>query len=123
VESLARGKDLADPVAPDLIKLHTRIAAELGADVIKTEYTGDPNSMAEVVQACPLPIMVLGGQRKQTDEAVLQMLKGVVLSGAKGVFFGRNVFQAPDITLFLKQARSILDEDTSKVWNELAMTH
>ena len=110
VESLTRGKDVQNPADPEGIKLHTRIAAELGADVIKTEYTGDPKTMADVVQACPLPILVLGGARKDSNGEALSVLKDVLQAGAKGVFFGRNVFQAPDISDFLHQARAILDD-------------
>lgn len=115
VESLARGKATKNPTSTDSLKLHTRIAAELGADLIKTEYTGDPVSMAEVVKICPLPIMVLGGSRKATDDDALEVLKEIVKSGAAGAFFGRNVFQAPDVASFLLRALSILGEDLQSV--------
>lgn len=110
VESLARGKATTNPTSTDALKLHTRIAAELGADLIKTEYSGDPASMAEVVQTCPIPILVLGGPRTTTDDS-LQTLKDIVQSGAAGAFFGRNVFQAPDLAAFLLRACAILGED------------
>lgn len=109
VESLARGKDVKNPASPDTLKLHTRIAAELGADVIKTEYTGDPRTMAQVIEACPLPILVLGGARKNSDDEALSILPDVLSAGAKGVFFGRNVFQSPNIRDFLRRARALLN--------------
>jgi DhnA family fructose-bisphosphate aldolase class Ia len=111
VESLARGKILNHPTRVAAIKFHTRVAAELGADVIKTEYTGDAESMAEVVHDCPLPVLVLGGERKNSDEEAFSVLRTVVRSGVRGVFFGRNVFQAPNIVDFLRKARTILDEN------------
>jgi len=49
------------------MNLHTRIATEIGADIIKTEYTGDAESVAEVVRTCPTPILVLGGAKQETD--------------------------------------------------------
>lgn len=109
VESLARGKNVQKPNDPKWLKMHTRMAAELGADAVKTDYTGDVASMREVVDGCPIPILVLGGNRMTCDEDALQVVRETVLCGARGVFFGRNVFQARDMKSFLQQARIILD--------------
>jgi DhnA family fructose-bisphosphate aldolase class Ia len=109
VESLARGKGVQNPGEPKWLNLHTRMAAELGADAVKTDYTGDPASMRTVIDGCAIPILVLGGSREGSDEAALRMVRDVTIAGAAGVFFGRNVFQARDMVSFLHQARSILD--------------
>lgn len=109
VESLARGKLVENPVAPEWMKLHVRIVNELGADLIKTEYTGDPDSMRDVIGASLAPVLVLGGERRKSDSDALRVVHGAVESGAAGVFFGRNVFQAEDLAGFLKRARTILD--------------
>ncbi len=109
VESLARGKNVADPGEPKWLNLHTRMAAELGADAVKTDYTGDPTSMRSVVEGCPIPILVLGGSRQGSDEEALDTIRDIVFAGAAGVFFGRNVFQAADMELFLQRARTVLD--------------
>lgn len=109
VESLARGKNVQNPSDPKWLKLHTRMAAELGADAVKTDYSGDPISMRAVVEGCPIPILVLGGSRQGSDEDALETVRHVVAAGAAGVFFGRNVFQAADMKRFLKQARAALD--------------
>lgn len=110
IETIARGKAVQDPTSPKWIKLHTRMAAEIGADVIKTEYTGNVVTMREVVTICPVPILVLGGQR-QSDGAVTKAIRGIAASGAAGVFFGRNVFQSADVADFLKRTRALLDKD------------
>jgi DhnA family fructose-bisphosphate aldolase class Ia len=89
--------------------LHYRMAAELGADLIKTEYTGDPASMHTVVNSCPVPILVLGGSRTGSDEDVLVFVRSIVKSGAAGVFFGRNVFQADNMPVLLQRVRAVLD--------------
>jgi len=109
VESLARGPNVNNPNDRKWLNLHTRMAAELGADAVKTDYSGDPDSMRAVVEGCPIPILVLGGSRQATDEHALDVVRGAVLAGAAGVFFGRNVFQADDMHSFLRQARAILD--------------
>jgi DhnA family fructose-bisphosphate aldolase class Ia len=109
VESLARGQSVSSPGDPKWLNLHTRMAAELGADAVKTDYSGDPESMRSVVEGCPIPILVLGGSRQASDADALEVVRGAVTAGAAGVFFGRNVFQAADMSSFLRQARTILD--------------
>ncbi len=109
VESLARGRGVSSPGDPKWLNLHTRMAAELGADAVKTDYSGDPESMRSVVEGCPIPILVLGGSRQASDADALEVVRGAVTAGAAGVFFGRNVFQAPDMNSFLQRARAILD--------------
>lgn len=113
VETLARGREVENPGDPKWLKLHTRMAVELGADAIKTDYSGDADSMRSVVEGCPLPILVLGGSRHASDQDALAVVRGVVESGAAGVLFGRNVFQAQNMRSFLQQARAILDAGAS----------
>jgi DhnA family fructose-bisphosphate aldolase class Ia len=109
VECLARGKQAQDPGEPKWLKLHTRMAVELGADAVKTDYSGDPDSMRSVVEGCPIPILVLGGSRQASDQDALAVVQGAVSAGAAGVVFGRNVFQADNMQRFMQQARTILD--------------
>ncbi|HXY15631.1 MAG TPA: hypothetical protein VEI26_14125 [Terriglobales bacterium] len=109
VESLARGKQVDNPGDPKWLNLHTRMAVELGADAIKTDYSGDPDSMRSVVKGCPIPLLVLGGSRQASDKEALAVVRGAVSAGAAGVFFGRNVFQSDNMQSFLQQARAILD--------------
>jgi DhnA family fructose-bisphosphate aldolase class Ia len=110
IETLARGKNVKNPADPKWLKLHTRMAAELGGDAVKTDYAGDPKSMRGVVENCPIPILVLGGTRYSSDAEALALIQGVAAAGAAGVFFGRNVFQADDMDAFLQNARAALDE-------------
>lgn len=109
VESLARGKNVKDYREPKWLNLHTRMAVELGADVIKTDYSGDPDSMRSVIEGCPIPILVLGGTKDGSDQDALEVVRGAMMAGAAGMFFGRNVFQAENMAAFLRQARAVLD--------------
>jgi len=109
VETLARGKNVKNPADPRWLNLHTRMAVELGADAIKTEYSGDPVSMRSVVERCPIPVLVLGGSRDASDAAALDLIQAAVNAGAAGVFFGRNVFQSRDMEGFLRVARKVLN--------------
>lgn len=72
-----------------------RLAFEAGADVIKTIYTGDPGSFRTVVDYCPAPIVVLGGERAANDRELLNGVRDALLGGAAGVAIGRNVWQHP----------------------------
>lgn len=114
VETLARGKNVENPGDPKWLKLHTRMAVELGADVIKTDYAGDVAAMKSVVDECPIPLLVLGGSR---NAAALDVVRGAIAAGAAGVFFGRNVFQADDMPEFLRQARTALNGGGSEDWS------
>jgi DhnA family fructose-bisphosphate aldolase class Ia len=120
VESLARGKDVQNPGDPKWLNLHTRMAAELGADAVKTDYSGDTASMRSVVEKCTIPILVLGGSRHATDKHALDVVRDVAAAGAAGVFFGRNVFQAHNIGAFLEQARAALDGETTAEFQAIA---
>jgi DhnA family fructose-bisphosphate aldolase class Ia len=120
VESLARGKDVQNPGDPKWLNLHTRMAAELGADAVKTDYSGDTASMRSVVEKCIIPILVLGGSRHATEKHALDVVREVAAAGAAGVFFGRNVFQADNINTFLEQARAALDGETTAEFQAIA---
>jgi fructose-bisphosphate aldolase, class I len=111
VETLARGPDVQNPNSAEWLQFHSRVAAEIGADAVKTEYSGDVESMRGVVEACPVPILVLGGSKTDAEDEALGVIRSAMQAGAAGVFFGRNVFQAKDIGGFLKRARAALNED------------
>jgi class I fructose-bisphosphate aldolase len=120
VESLARGKGVQNPGDPNWLNLHTRMAAELGADAVKTDYSWDTASMRSVVEKCTIPILVLGGSRHATDKHALDVVREVAAAGAAGVFFGRNVFQADNISTFLAQARAALDGEATAEFQAIA---
>jgi fructose-bisphosphate aldolase/2-amino-3,7-dideoxy-D-threo-hept-6-ulosonate synthase len=90
-----------------------RVGAESGADVVKTVYTGDPESFKEVVRKCPVPVVLAGGAKVDTDEAILNLAHDVMDAGAMGVTFGRNVFQHRDPTLIVKALRRIVIDRSS----------
>jgi predicted phospho-2-dehydro-3-deoxyheptonate aldolase len=109
-----RGENIKDPNNPEVVAHVARIGAELGADVIKTVYTGDPESFRKVVKGCPVPIVIAGGPKSETDRDVLEMAYGAIKAGAIGVAFGRNVFQhdRPDaivraLNMIIMQGKSV----------------
>jgi fructose-bisphosphate aldolase/2-amino-3,7-dideoxy-D-threo-hept-6-ulosonate synthase len=72
-----------------------RLAEELGADVVKTAYSGDAESFEHVVEATRLPVIIAGGS-PQGDLATLQNVQGVIEAGGAGVSMGRTIFQHDD---------------------------
>ena len=92
-----RGKNVQNSFDVDLVKHCARLAAELGADVVKTNYTGSVDSFKEVVKGTPIPVVIAGGPKAKSDLEVLKMVQEAVEAGAKGVSIGRNVFEHDDI--------------------------
>jgi 2-amino-4,5-dihydroxy-6-oxo-7-(phosphonooxy)heptanoate synthase len=91
-----RGPRIENPRDPELVAHAATLAADLGADIVKTPYTGSVDEMADVVRACPIPIIVAGGPRLAGTASVLSYVDEVVEAGVSGLAMGRNVFQAPD---------------------------
>ncbi|CAM3787199.1 2-amino-3,7-dideoxy-D-threo-hept-6-ulosonate synthase [Nocardiopsis rhodophaea] len=91
-----RGPEIAEPRAPELVAHAATVAADLGADIVKTHYTGDAASMADVVRSCPIPVIVAGGPRRTTLHDLDEFVSEAMLSGVRGVAMGRNVFDSED---------------------------
>lgn len=88
-----KSEQIPNPTDGDVIAKYSRIGAESGADFVKTFYTGDVDSFRHVVESCPVPVIVLGGLKMETDRQALQVVKESMEAGAAGVAFGRNVWQ------------------------------
>jgi len=88
-----RGKKVKSEHDPEAVRHAARVGAELGADLIKTNYTGDPDTFKDVIRTCPVPVIIAGGPKATTDEEVLTMVEDAIAVGAAGVSIGRNIFQ------------------------------
>jgi fructose-bisphosphate aldolase/2-amino-3,7-dideoxy-D-threo-hept-6-ulosonate synthase len=95
-----RGKGI-DPNAPQTIGHCVRVAEELGADLIKTNYPRDPVSFAKIVKACSVPVLIAGGE-KAGDLETLEIIRDSVAAGGAGVCVGRNAFQRDDPRAFVE---------------------
>ena len=91
-----RGPKIENEHDPDVVKLAARVGAELGADIVKTNYTGDPDTFKEVVDGCPVPVIIAGGPKVETAKQLLEMVYDAIEVGGAGIAIGRNVFQAKD---------------------------
>ena len=89
-----RGASIKDPYAPPVVAHAARLAEELGADLVKTVYTGDAKTFRDVTSSVSIPVLVAGGAKMQTEQACLELVEGAMRGGAAGASIGRNVFQA-----------------------------
>jgi putative autoinducer-2 (AI-2) aldolase len=86
--------------------LACRIAAELGASVVKTYYC---EGFRKVVDGCPVPVVIAGG-KKLPERDALQLAHDAVSDGAAGVDMGRNIFQSENPVGMIKAVRAIVHE-------------
>jgi len=110
----ARGHDVRDQSDPegfaDDLAHATRLGEELGADLVKTAYSGDPATFERVVEATRLPVVIAGGS-KGTDEETLSMVRGAIDAGAAGVSMGRSIFQHEDPAAITAGVAAVLHDD------------
>jgi len=105
-----RGDKIKNEYDVDVVKHAARIGAELGADVVKTNYTGSEDTFREVVNGCLVPVVMAGGPKTETDEEFCQMVCSSVRAGGAGVAAGRNVFQHENPTGMVRVLCSIVHE-------------
>jgi fructose-bisphosphate aldolase / 2-amino-3,7-dideoxy-D-threo-hept-6-ulosonate synthase len=89
-------------------KWAARIGAELGADIVKSHYTGSVESFAEVTASCPIPVMLSGGPRSNDPRVFLQVLKDVMDAGGRGCAVGRNLWQYCDPLSMLEAIKAVV---------------
>ncbi len=92
------------------LALSCRIAAELGARVVKTYWCED---FDKVVIGCPVPVVMAGGPKCETELEVLEFVYDGIQKGAAGINLGRNVWQSAHPVAMAKALRAIVHENAS----------
>jgi fructose-bisphosphate aldolase/2-amino-3,7-dideoxy-D-threo-hept-6-ulosonate synthase len=105
-----RGEKIKDQYNVEVVKHAARIGAELGADIVKTNYTGSEDTFREVVKGCLVPVVMAGGPKTNTDEEFCQMVRSSIRAGGAGVAAGRNVFQHENPTKMVRVLCGIVHE-------------
>ncbi|MEC7220270.1 MAG: fructose-bisphosphate aldolase, partial [SAR324 cluster bacterium] len=90
-----------------------RVAAEAGADYVKTFYTGDKESFRTVLDNCTVPVLILGGPKSDSGRGILQMVRDAMDVGAVGITMGRNVWGHTNIEGMTAALAAIIHEDAS----------
>jgi DhnA family fructose-bisphosphate aldolase class Ia len=116
VEALAvgalRGKPFP-PNDPEAIRMVARMASELGADCVKTYYTGSRETFYDVVSGCPVPILILGGGNGTPIKQVFEDIVSSLESGGKGVAMGRNIWQQKALKKMLCSVEGLVHRNWS----------
>lgn len=110
-EMIPGGWGQATPWTTRSVSQAARIGVELGADIIKTMCPGPAEEFGAVVEACPVPVVVLGGPKMKTEDDVVALARGVVDAGAAGVAFGRNVWGSEKPRQLVERLRAAIHEE------------
>jgi DhnA family fructose-bisphosphate aldolase class Ia len=112
VESLpSPNAEIPEPNDPEVIAVAARIATEHGADLIKCYFGGGVEGFRRVTETNPAPVLVAGGPVMDSPLAVLEVVGQAMRAGARGVFFGKNIWQSCDPGAMTRAiARVIHDE-------------
>lgn len=97
----------------EIMKLIVRMASEIGADLIKADFPESKKQFEELVNISSVPILVRGGPKMDSDKEMLQMVKDAMDAGAKGIVFGRNVWQHKHPAKILRALAAIVHEKQS----------
>lgn len=106
-----RGEKITDENAPDVVNIAVRVGAELGADIVKTNYTGDIDSFKYIVKGVNIPVIIAGGPKMDTIPELFQLVYDSIQAGGAGAAIGRNVFQAEDPTKVVQGLAKIVHEN------------
>jgi len=104
----AVGKKLKDKKEKRYLSLSSRIAAEYGADIVKTYYC---EGFEEVVAKTPVPIVVAGGPKLDTYRDVIELCYNSIQAGAIGVDMGRNIWQSDYPSAIIQGVKGVLHEN------------
>ena len=102
---------IPDPTDAEAMASACRLGFEHGADVLKTYATGSAESFARVTASCPAPVLIAGGPKMGSERAVLQVVRDTLDAGGRGVVFGRNIWQSPDVAKMVKALRHLIHDD------------
>lgn len=91
------------------LSLCCRIAAELGAHIVKTYYC---DNFEQVIDSCPVPVVIAGG-KKIPEKDALKLAHNAIAHGASGVDMGRNIFQSEKPVAMIKAVRAIVHNGAS----------
>lgn len=105
----AVGKELEKRDAR-FLSLCCRIASELGAHMVKTYYCDE---FEKVVKGCPVPLVIAGGPKLDTERDVFELAYNAIQQGAVGVDMGRNIWQSDFPVAMIKAVRAIVHENAS----------
>jgi len=107
-----RGQKITDENDPDVVNIAVRAGVELGADIVKTNYTGNIDTFKEIVKGVNhIPVIIAGGPKIDTTEELFQMVYDSIQAGGAGIAFGRNIFQSKEPTKMVNAISKIVHDN------------
>jgi DhnA family fructose-bisphosphate aldolase class Ia len=115
LESLPYALGAPDKYTVENVSFAVRLAAELGADVVKTPYptNGTVDEFRRIVAQSFVPVIILGGAAMGDDAGLLQMVENAMDAGAAGIAIGRNVWQHKNPGAIARSLSAVVHEDMS----------
>lgn len=95
------------------IAIAARVAMEMGADIVKTSYSGDRDAFSGLCSSIGIPVVIAGGEQKNNDRDFFQEIYEALESGASGIAAGRNVFQHKYPDLMIGALDMLINQDAS----------
>lgn len=92
---------------PTALAHAARAAADLGADIVKTNFPG-AQGFRTVAEGASVPVLVGGGPKMEREEDLFDLVKASVQAGARGICIGRNLFQATDVASTARKVADLL---------------
>ncbi|MEF8941331.1 MAG: 2-amino-3,7-dideoxy-D-threo-hept-6-ulosonate synthase [Desulfohalobiaceae bacterium] len=109
----ARGPQVKDAYDPEVVAHCARVGEELGADLVKVNYTGDMDTFGKVAEGCCIPVVIAGGPKMDSRRELVQMVHDSVQAGGAGLSVGRNIFQDEDPAGLLGALHRVVHEDAT----------
>jgi class I fructose-bisphosphate aldolase len=106
--SAREARNTDDKRDPKILSLYCRVSAEIGADLVKCIHPGNEEALHSVIEGCPAPVLVAGGSRAEKSDQAYARAESAMRSGAAGLVYGRNIYEALDPTAELERYLQIV---------------
>ena len=113
-----RGPNETAVAADSAIAHAARVAAELGADIVKIQLPEDDQVLNEITSSLPIPVVIAGGSKIAETPVFLERVENAMEAGARGVAIGRNIFQSTQPAILLRAICRIVQQGlpAGKAW-------
>jgi class I fructose-bisphosphate aldolase len=99
-----------DAESGKVLSFYCRVAAEIGADIVKVIWPGDADALHEVAESCFVPVVLAGGPGDESAEGATALAVQAMRAGCAGLMFGRKIYQSEDPELTLQRLIEVVHE-------------
>lgn len=103
-----RGKSIKNKISREIISYAARVALELGADIAKIKYEGNPSDLQWAVKSAGKTKVVIAGGVKTPESEFLKQVSDIMKAGAIGLAVGRNIWQNPSPLQITKKIQEVV---------------